>query len=62
VQTLVVGADHDVVEPVDLLREHVVGVLPNARLVVIPECGHFIPLEQPDALAGEIGSVVESLV
>jgi len=61
VQTLVVGADHDVVEPVNLLREHVVGVLPNARLVVIPECGHFIPLEQPEALAQEIRSFVASL-
>jgi pimeloyl-ACP methyl ester carboxylesterase len=40
VPTLVVGADHDVVEPLELLREHAVAVIPGARLVEIPDCGH----------------------
>jgi pimeloyl-ACP methyl ester carboxylesterase len=61
VPVLVVGADHDGVEPVDLLRDHVVAALPNARLVVVTESGHFIPLEQPYALAEEIRSFVASL-
>jgi pimeloyl-ACP methyl ester carboxylesterase len=58
VPTLVVAADHDVVEPVDLLREHVVAAIPNARLAVIPDCGHLIPLEQPKRLADEIASFI----
>jgi len=61
IPVLVVGADHDLVEPVALLRDHVVAGLPNARMVVVTESGHFIPLEQPDALADEIRSFVESL-
>jgi pimeloyl-ACP methyl ester carboxylesterase len=59
VPTLVVGADHDVVEPVELLREHVVAVIPGARLVEIPDCRHLIPIEQPERLANEIASFIE---
>jgi pimeloyl-ACP methyl ester carboxylesterase len=59
VPTLVVGADHDVVEPLELLREHAVAVIPGARLVEIPDCGHLIPLEQPERLTNEIASFIE---
>ena len=54
VPTLVVGADHDPVEPVDTLRDHVVAAIPGARLAVIPDSGHLIPLEQPKLLAQAI--------
>jgi pimeloyl-ACP methyl ester carboxylesterase len=30
--------------------------IPNSKLIMIDECGHFIPYEHPDLLAGEIKS------
>jgi pimeloyl-ACP methyl ester carboxylesterase len=44
---------------VELLREHVVALIPGARLVEIPDCGHLIPLEQPERLTNEIASFIE---
>ncbi len=61
VPTLVVAGDHDVVEPVGLLAEHVVPSLPTAHLEVIADSGHLIPIEQPRALAGLIETFVDSL-
>jgi pimeloyl-ACP methyl ester carboxylesterase len=60
VPVLIIGADHDVVEPVDLLREHVYARLPTAQLEVISDCGHLIPLEQPEQLASLIGGFVHN--
>ncbi len=46
--TLVVGgADDQLVGP-DMLTEMAEGI-PNARLVMVPQCGHMITLEQPQA-------------
>ncbi len=36
------------------LGERLVGALPESRLVVIPDCGHSVHLEQPDATASEL--------
>ncbi|WP_216903391.1 alpha/beta fold hydrolase [Nocardia alni] len=44
----------DRVEPVELMRSHVTDLIPNARLDVIPDAGHLLPLERPDALAERI--------
>jgi pimeloyl-ACP methyl ester carboxylesterase len=36
--------------------------LPNGRLVVYDDCGHYVPVEQPERLAAEIGSFVRTPV
>jgi pimeloyl-ACP methyl ester carboxylesterase len=60
VPTLVVAGEHDVVEPVAVLRDNLVPYLEAAELVVIPETGHLIPLEAPDALADAVTTFVDA--
>ena len=50
VPTLVVGAEVDQVEPVEVLRANLLPHVPGARLVVLAS-GHLIPLEAPAELA-----------
>lgn len=54
VPVLVVAGQCDRVEPVELMRSHVTDLIPGARLDVIPDAGHLLPLERPDALAERI--------
>ncbi len=61
VPVLVIGAEHDVVEPVDLLEAHVAAAIPGARLGVIADSGHLIPLEQPGRLADRLAAFAASL-
>ncbi len=49
VPTLVLVGDADRLTPPERAREMVAGVA-DARLVVIPECGHMAPIERPDAV------------
>lgn len=53
---LVVVGEHDQVEPVDLMRSHVLAAIPGARLEVIPGAGHLLPLERPDQLGDRIAA------
>jgi proline iminopeptidase len=48
VPTLVVHGENDFV-PVDVAA-HVAEAIPGARLVVLPQCGHFAYLEAPDGV------------
>jgi pimeloyl-ACP methyl ester carboxylesterase len=34
--------------------EHLAGLLPNGRYRLIPGTGHFLPMERPDLIAGQI--------
>jgi pimeloyl-ACP methyl ester carboxylesterase len=61
VPALVVAGEHDVVEPVALMAGHVVPSLPDARLEVVADSGHLIPLEKPRELAELIDAFVASL-
>lgn len=61
VPVLVVGADQDDVEPVSLMREHVIPSIRGARLEVISDCGHLIPLERPAELADRISAFLATL-
>lgn len=61
VPTLVLGAEHDRVEPLDLLRREVVARIPGATFAVIPGSGHLAPLEAPQAVADAIRSFVEGV-
>ncbi|QEH38235.1 AB hydrolase superfamily protein YdjP [Aquisphaera giovannonii] len=48
IPTLVLVGEDDVVAPVDEARE-IAGMIPDARLVVIPAAGHLAPFENPAA-------------
>ena len=54
VDTTVIVGSRDVVEPVGVLRQHLLPFLPGARLHVLEGPGHLIPLEAPDALAAQL--------
>jgi pimeloyl-ACP methyl ester carboxylesterase len=56
VPVLVVAGAHDRVEPVDVLRSHVVAAIGGAELDVIGDCGHLIPLERPQELSDRIAA------
>lgn len=56
VPVLVVAAEHDRVEPLDLLRSHVIAGIEGARLEVIADSGHLIPLERPQELSDSIAA------
>jgi pimeloyl-ACP methyl ester carboxylesterase len=47
--TLVLCGHEDLATPVEVHREMATDI-PNARLVVVPECGHLSPLERPEAV------------
>lgn len=49
VPTLVLVGDKDALTPPDRARE-MAEAIPNARLIVIPDCGHASTLEQPQAV------------
>jgi proline iminopeptidase len=52
VPTLVLHAEHDFI-PVELAEE-IAEAVPQARLSVLPGCGHFTYLEEPEAVFEEI--------
>ncbi|MCV7203815.1 alpha/beta hydrolase [Mycolicibacterium peregrinum] len=54
VGTTIIAGGRDVVEPVDVLRQHLVPFISHARMRVLDNAGHLIPLEAPDALAGQL--------
>jgi pimeloyl-ACP methyl ester carboxylesterase len=47
--TLVLVGDSDELTPPDCAEE-MAAVIPGARLVVVPECGHMSPIEKPEAV------------
>ena len=54
---LVVWGDDDKVVPLSSGRRYA-EVLPNARLEIVPSCGHLVELEQPSALAALVTSFI----
>lgn len=54
VDTVVVAGSKDLVEPVEVLREHLAPFILAARTHVVIESGHLIPLEAPKALADQL--------
>ncbi|MEW6023078.1 MAG: alpha/beta hydrolase [Pseudomonadota bacterium] len=53
--TLVIGADQDALRSAQETRE-LAAAIPGARLEVINESGHMLPLEQPEALVTTLQS------
>jgi pimeloyl-ACP methyl ester carboxylesterase len=54
---LVVWGDDDKIVPLSSGRRYA-EVLPNARLEIVPSCGHLVELEQPAALAALVTSFI----
>jgi pimeloyl-ACP methyl ester carboxylesterase len=48
--TLIVWGEHDRLVPLDVGMQYE-ALLPDARLEVVPEAGHYVDLEEPDRLA-----------
>ena len=58
---LVIAADGDQLRTVDEAREQADGI-PGARLAVIKQSGHMIPLEAPQVLGGVISNWIRTYV
>ncbi|PCN47951.1 alpha/beta hydrolase [Curtobacterium sp. 'Ferrero'] len=62
VRTLVIAGQHDRVEPVDVLRENLLSYLADGEFLELPDTGHLIPLEAPDALTAAIVAFTEAIL
>jgi proline iminopeptidase len=58
VPTLVLHGAHDFI-PV-AVAERIAETLPRGELTVLPECGHFTYLEQPDAVHRHVAALLKS--
>ncbi|MGB7756977.1 MAG: alpha/beta fold hydrolase [Salinisphaera sp.] len=56
----VIGGQHDKVDGVDMLRRLVLPSLSGATMQTLPDVGHLIPLEAPQALASAIAEFVDT--
>jgi pimeloyl-ACP methyl ester carboxylesterase len=55
----VLVGDGDELTPPDRARE-IAEIVPNARLVVVPDCGHLSTLEQPDLVTAAMAAWLAS--
>lgn len=60
VPTLVVAGERDRICPVER-HEEIAALVPGARLRVLPEVGHLLPMEAPDVVAGLLGEWLADL-
>lgn len=60
VPALVIGGEHDRVEPVEVLRDNLLPYLADAEFIVLPDTGHLIPLEAAEALGDAIAGFVKA--
>ena len=51
--TLILWAENDLAMPVAIAKQ-LANDIPNAQLVLIPECGHFVPEEQPELVVQHV--------
>ncbi|MGZ5180449.1 MAG: alpha/beta fold hydrolase [Ramlibacter sp.] len=51
--TLVMCGEDDQLTPIDRSRE-IAALVPGARLVAVPECGHMLTMEQPGAVNAQL--------
>jgi pimeloyl-ACP methyl ester carboxylesterase len=62
VPVLVVAGGQDRVEPTEVMESRVLAEIPGARLEVIEDSGHLIPLEQPQELSDRIAAFRDASV
>jgi pimeloyl-ACP methyl ester carboxylesterase len=56
---VVLAADHDALTPL-AHSEAIAAALPDAELITVPDSGHLLMLEHPDAVDGPLGELVVS--
>ena len=61
VPVLVIAADQDRLEPVEVMQSQVVAAIGGARLEVIADSGHLIPLERPRELSDRIAAFRDAI-
>jgi pimeloyl-ACP methyl ester carboxylesterase len=61
VPVLVIGGDHDRVEPIVVLESHVIAEINGARPEVIADSGHLTPLERPRQLSDRIAAFRDAI-
>ncbi|MFE0014665.1 alpha/beta fold hydrolase [Mesorhizobium sp. NPDC059054] len=49
------------VKPGPVIMEKQVRATRDGHLIIIPECGHYVPLEKPVALNGILRSLIDEL-
>ncbi len=59
VPTLVLWGEYDGIFPASLAHKYAAAI-PNARLLVLPDCGHMVPYEAPETLVRAILDLPES--
>lgn len=62
VPVLVISGELDRVEPVQRLKEEVLGNIEGANMVVVQGAGHLLPLEAPEQVAGYIEYAVRAVI
>ncbi len=62
VPVCVVAGECDRVERVEVLERELLPRIPGARMTVLPQVGHLLPLEAAPELAAEIAGFVDALV
>ncbi len=60
VPTLIIGGTKDKMTPFPE-SEYLAATIPHAELVAIPDAGHFLALEQPEAVATAVGGFISRL-
>ncbi len=61
VPTLVLAGEKDRLDSIEQHRREILGRIPNARLEVIDDSGHLIPIDEPVKLAHAIAEFVAQL-
>ncbi len=61
VPTLVIAGDQDRQDPLEQHRREVLPRIPGATLQIIQDCGHLIPIDQPERLADAIRTFVHTV-
>ena len=59
VPTLILVGDQDPQDPEEQQRRELLPLIANARLEVIPDCSHLMPIDQPVPLANAIAAFLE---
>jgi pimeloyl-ACP methyl ester carboxylesterase len=61
VPTLILAGEQDKQDSLEQHRREVLARIPGAKMIVIQNCGHLMPIDQPDQLADAIRSFVFAL-
>jgi pimeloyl-ACP methyl ester carboxylesterase len=61
VPTLILAGDQDRQDSLEQHEREVLARIPGARMTVLRNCGHLLPIDQPDELADAIRNFVSGL-